>query len=79
MTRRIGESMAGTPAYLAPERHAGSAPAESEDWYSVGVTLYEALTGHVPFEGTFDEMRRLQARVRSRPARGDRRPTSPKI
>ena len=52
----IGESMAGTPAYLAPERRAGAAPSESHDWYSMGVTLYQALTGRVPFDGPFEDV-----------------------
>ena len=51
-------SAAGTPAYISPESISGARATEASDWYSVGITLYEALTGRVPFEGPFDEQLR---------------------
>jgi hypothetical protein len=41
----------GTPAYLPPEGGSGAPPSEAADWYSVGATLYAALTGRPPFRG----------------------------
>lgn len=42
-------SMFGTVSYLAPERLAGHPATRSSDVYSVGVVLYEALTGDAAF------------------------------
>lgn len=42
--------LAGTPHYMAPEYLTDARPAPSVDIYAVGCLLYEALTGHMPFE-----------------------------
>jgi serine/threonine-protein kinase len=42
-------SLLGTPYYLAPERVMGAQLTPAADIYSVGVILYELLTGNVPF------------------------------
>jgi hypothetical protein len=42
-------SLLGTPYYLAPERVLGETLTPAADVYSVGVILYEMLTGDVPF------------------------------
>lgn len=41
----------GTGPYMAPEQMWGVRPAPAIDWYAVGVLVFEALTGVLPFEG----------------------------
>jgi len=44
-------SIMGTAQYLSPEQAQGHSVTEPSDLYSIGVILYELLTGVVPFEG----------------------------
>src|SRR5262249_9479091 len=44
-------SIIGTAQYLSPQQARGAPVSPSSDLYSVGIVLYEMLTGAVPFTG----------------------------
>lgn len=46
-----GKNVLGSVHYISPEQAKGEMAGAESDIYSVGVTLYEMLTGKVPFKG----------------------------
>jgi hypothetical protein len=62
-------AVVGTPTYMAPEQAASDDVGPEADLYSVGVLMYEALTGRAPIEGAA-----LQVMLRKQ----SERPASPR-
>ncbi len=61
----------GTPAYVSPEMIRGDSTDARADIYSVGVMLYELLTGRLPFDMN-DQEKLLSAHVHEPPPRFNR-------
>jgi len=61
------EAMAGSPAYMSPERARGDAVGPASDLFSLGATLFAAVEGKSPF-GAGDPFSTLVAVVEARPA-----------
>jgi serine/threonine protein kinase len=60
-------SIVGTPTYLAPEQAAGAPATSASDCYAIGVMLFEALTGRLPFLGHAHEVL-LRKQLRAAPS-----------
>ena len=65
LTRR-GDAL-GTPEYMSPEQASAQAIDHRSDLYSLGVVLYECLTGTLPFESPNTEV--LLANIKHEPHR----------
>lgn len=50
-TKTISTNVMGSVHYTSPEQARGGVVDERSDIYSAGITMYEMVTGHVPFDG----------------------------
>jgi eukaryotic-like serine/threonine-protein kinase len=50
-TKNAGDAIMGSPYYMSPEQINGSDIDYRTDIYSIGITIYELLTGKLPFDG----------------------------
>jgi eukaryotic-like serine/threonine-protein kinase len=60
----LGPGIVGTPVYMSPEQAAEGDVDEASDWYSVGVILFEALTGRPPVVGSLLKLLQLKQKVK---------------
>ncbi len=61
---RTGRAL-GTPSYMSPEQLAGKTIEGRADLFSLGVTLYQLVSGHLPFQG--DSLPQLVVRMANEP------------
>jgi len=68
----------GTPAYMSPEQVSGSVLDGRSDIYSIGVMMFEMLSGRLPFEGADGMTMALARQLADAPSLNLLRPDLPK-
>jgi serine/threonine-protein kinase len=67
----------GTPVYMAPEQFKGKPLDVRIDLYSLGVVMFETLTGDVPFDGAGPEVIMMKHLLEAAPKLAQVRPDAP--
>lgn len=67
----------GTPQYFSPEQAAGNPATPASDVYSIGIILFELLTGQLPFSGDTPTALALKHIQEEPPSIGDVNPVIP--
>lgn len=63
----VAGDVVGSPAYMAPEQVTGEPPSPATDVYALATTLYELLSGHLPFPVEGERIRFLVVRATEDP------------
>ena len=58
-----GSNVLGTAQYISPEQTRGMEVTAASDIYSLGVVMYECVTGHVPFDGDTPAVDQVMNRI----------------
>jgi serine/threonine protein kinase len=70
----VAHEVLGTPEYMAPEQLWGREIDVRTDVYAIGMSLFECLTGEVPYTGTYPEVLVQVSNATRSPSVRDRRP-----
>lgn len=71
------DAIVGTPAYMPPEQLRGAGVSAASDLYSLGVIVFEMVTGRLPFEGDTSLAVVLRRLEQEAPSPRDFQPTLP--